>query len=212
VLQGFRERLTYANVVSTVALVLVLAGGTAVAGSLVGKNDIKDNAVRSHHIKDGEVDGDDVDETTFDFSELPAGGGFAAQIRNIGVGGDTKYGAVSGTTTADPDVSLFYQHVPLGATVDGLYVHTRNELAAGQSRTFTLLGYPDVEDGGEFVILSCTIDGDDSPIARDNCQDDSPATQINGAYAIRIVSTGAGIAAGDDAYIGTAFKAPVTPN
>jgi hypothetical protein len=205
-----RERLTYANVVSTLALFLVVAGGTAIAGSLVGKNDIKDNAVRTNHIKDGEVNGADVDETTFDFHDIPAGGGFAAQIRNIGVGGDTKYGGVSGTTTADPDVSLFYQHVPLGASVDGLYVHTRNELTAGQTRTFTLLGYPDVEDGGEFVILSCLIDGNTSQ--DDNCQDDSPAIQINGAYAIKIVSTGAGITAGDDAYVGVAFRAPVTPD
>jgi hypothetical protein len=102
--------------------------------------------------------------------------------------------------------------VPLGASVDNLYVHTRNDLAAGQSRTFTLLGYPDVEDGGEFVILSCEVDGDSSQQLRDTCEDRSPATQINGAYAIRIVSTGAGIAAGDDAYVGLAFRAPVTPD
>ena len=113
-----------------------------------------------HHIKDDEVKGEDADETSFDFHDIPAGGGFAAQIRNIGVGGDTRYGGISGTTTSDADVSLFYQHVPLGATVDNLYVHTRNELAAGQSRTFSVVAYTDVEDGPSFEVLSCEIDGD----------------------------------------------------
>ncbi len=50
-----RHRLTYANVMSTIAVFGVLAGGGAYAASTIGPEDIKTNAVRSPHIKSGEV-------------------------------------------------------------------------------------------------------------------------------------------------------------
>jgi len=70
-----RPRLTYANVVATLALVLVLTGGTVYAAVKLGKNDVKsrniapravkgsdlaDNAVTSPKIKDGTIIGDDL--------------------------------------------------------------------------------------------------------------------------------------------------------
>lgn len=45
-----RPRLTYANVVSSIALFGVLAAGGAYAASKIGSNDIKKNAVKSRHI------------------------------------------------------------------------------------------------------------------------------------------------------------------
>jgi hypothetical protein len=51
----FRRHLTFANVASGLALFLVLTGTGAYASGLVGADDIKDNAVHSHHIKNGEV-------------------------------------------------------------------------------------------------------------------------------------------------------------
>ena len=49
-MQQLRDRLTYANVVATLALFLVLAGGTAVAAAQLGKN-----SVGSKQIKKGAV-------------------------------------------------------------------------------------------------------------------------------------------------------------
>src|SRR5687767_5811921 len=49
------ERLTYSNVVSTLALCLVLGGGTAYAVT-----QIDPNSVESRHIVDGEVEGRDL--------------------------------------------------------------------------------------------------------------------------------------------------------
>jgi hypothetical protein len=59
------RRLSYANLMSTAAVFLVVAGGTAVAASLapnsVGSQTIKDNKVKSIDLKDGKaVTTDDV--------------------------------------------------------------------------------------------------------------------------------------------------------
>lgn len=73
-----RKRLTYANVVSTLALALVIGGGTAVAagiapnsvGSIQIKNgnvktpDLKNNAVKSAKVKDGTLTGADVADSS----------------------------------------------------------------------------------------------------------------------------------------------------
>jgi hypothetical protein len=54
-MSGIRDRLTYANVTATLALIVALGTGGAYAASKIGPNDIKENAVRSKHIKEGEV-------------------------------------------------------------------------------------------------------------------------------------------------------------
>ena len=53
-MRRIRSRLTYANVISTLALFLVLGGG-AWAAATIGPNDIKRNAVHSKHIKNKAV-------------------------------------------------------------------------------------------------------------------------------------------------------------
>jgi formylglycine-generating enzyme required for sulfatase activity len=53
--RALRERLSYANVMSTIAVFGVLAGGGAYAASKIGPKDIKRNAVRAKHIKKNQV-------------------------------------------------------------------------------------------------------------------------------------------------------------
>jgi hypothetical protein len=50
-----RQHLTYANVMATIAVVGVLAGGGAYAASKIGPRDIARNAVLSKHIRNGQV-------------------------------------------------------------------------------------------------------------------------------------------------------------
>lgn len=50
-----KPRLTYANVVASIALFGVLAGGGAYAATKIGPKDIKTNAVRAKHIKGKQV-------------------------------------------------------------------------------------------------------------------------------------------------------------
>lgn len=54
-LDRVRARLSYANVMSTLAAFGVLAGGGAYAASTIGPADIKPNAVRSKHVKNSQV-------------------------------------------------------------------------------------------------------------------------------------------------------------
>jgi hypothetical protein len=70
-LRKLSRRLTYANVVATLALFGVLAGGTAYAANTIGSTDIIDGQVKSVDIGNGEVNSADVKDqslTTFDVS------------------------------------------------------------------------------------------------------------------------------------------------
>lgn len=58
--ENVRARLTYANVMSTIAVFGVLAGGGAYAASKIGSSDIAKNAVRSKHVKKKAIKGSDV--------------------------------------------------------------------------------------------------------------------------------------------------------
>ena len=58
-LSRLRPRLSYANVVSTLCL-FILLGGSAYAVGTIGSSDIKDNAVRSRHIQGGAVANSDL--------------------------------------------------------------------------------------------------------------------------------------------------------
>src|SRR5262245_15317398 len=49
------RHLSFANVVSVIALFIALGGAGAYAMSKIGANDIKRNAVRARHIKNGQV-------------------------------------------------------------------------------------------------------------------------------------------------------------
>ena len=64
-MKRLRGKLTYANVISTLALFLVLAGGSAFAAGKLGKNSvgtkqIKNNAITTAKIKDGAVTGSKI--------------------------------------------------------------------------------------------------------------------------------------------------------
>ncbi len=67
------RRLTYANVVSTLALVIAISGGTVYAASQIGSGQIKRNAVHSKHIRDGQVKRADLaDSDTTGFEDVHA--------------------------------------------------------------------------------------------------------------------------------------------
>ena len=84
-MKQIRERFTYANVMSTIAVFLVLGGATAFAASQLGKNSvgkkqlkanavttakIKKNAVTAAKIKAGAVDGSKVKDGSLGGGDL----------------------------------------------------------------------------------------------------------------------------------------------
>jgi len=54
-MRSIRAKLTYANVIATIALFGVVAGGGAYAAATIGAGDIKKNAVRAKHVKAGAI-------------------------------------------------------------------------------------------------------------------------------------------------------------
>jgi hypothetical protein len=59
-MRRLRRHITYANVVSTIALVLAVGGGAVYAASKVGSGGIRKNAIHSFHIKNKQVKRQDI--------------------------------------------------------------------------------------------------------------------------------------------------------
>ena len=69
-LARLRAHLTYANVVSTLCLFILLGGG-AYAATKIDSGDVKDNSLKSVDLKDGKgVEGDDVNENSLTGDDL----------------------------------------------------------------------------------------------------------------------------------------------
>jgi hypothetical protein len=125
-----RERFTYANVMSTIAVFLVLGGATAFAASQLGKNSvgkkqlkanavttakikknavtaakIKANAVTTAKIKNGAITGEKIAAATIGATQLGAGSVGNAQTQVVKV---FKAGAVPvvGTEATSPKIPL----------------------------------------------------------------------------------------------------------
>ena len=95
----FRNRITYANVISTLALVLVLGGGTAIAASQFGKETIGGRAIKKESIG-------------------PAKLTSAAKAALVGPKGATGPAGPAGPTGA-PGSAVAYAHVNADGTLDG---------------------------------------------------------------------------------------------
>jgi hypothetical protein len=199
-LSKVQARLTYANVISTIALFGVLAGGGAYAASKIGSHNIKRNAVRSRHIKNGQVRTQDVanDSLTgadIDESSLTGFGSGAvlSRIEDLG-GAGTAYGTPAGVAPAhssEPPVEMILPavYVPqLKATQ--LHVVLSDSLSEppGTSQTFTL------RSNGNDTALSCTIEG----AGVSGCNSPSnTVVNLGSLILIKIVSTGTPIATVD---------------
>jgi hypothetical protein len=232
-LKRIGARVTYANVTATVALFVALGGGAvALEGrNSVNSGDIKEGAVKSADLKndgvkardlapgaigtaevaDGALLGGDlasdsltgaqIDEASLDVGTLPGTGGLASRIRNIGTGGETLYGGPSGDTTANAsmDVVQMVGHAGLGMDLEGMVVHLDSAPGAGESRTISVVRRA-VPDSSELpTSLSCTLEEGE----RFCLVEDTWSINTN-LFAIKIENVGAGLPAGDEAYVGLA--------
>jgi hypothetical protein len=99
--QRFREGFTYANVMSTIAVFVVLCGGGAYAASKIGSRDIKRNAVLSKHIKRGNVKRSDLGTNAVDSAKVANGSLTGADVRdNSLTGSDIDETSLSGVSPA----------------------------------------------------------------------------------------------------------------
>ena len=81
-----RRRFSFANVTSMLALFVALGGTTAWAVATIGTNDIKRNAVRSKHIKSGNVKRSDIAANAVNSQRLANGSVASADLADGAVG------------------------------------------------------------------------------------------------------------------------------
>ncbi len=112
-----RRRFGYANVMSTVSVFMVLAGGTALAASLapnsVGSKTVKDEKLKSVDLKDGaavassdvidgSLTGADIADGTVNTPDLANNAVNSAKVAdNSLTGGDVNDGSLTGTDVTD---------------------------------------------------------------------------------------------------------------
>jgi hypothetical protein len=105
-MKSVRKRLTYANVMSSIAVFLVVAGGSAVAANQLGKNTVgskqlKKNAVTAAKIKNGAVTGGKLAAGAVSVSQLGAGSVNESKLADGAVGaGKLANGSVGGSKIA----------------------------------------------------------------------------------------------------------------
>jgi hypothetical protein len=135
-----RRRLTYANVVSTIALVLAVGGGAVYAAGKVGSGGIRKNAIHSFHIKNKQVKRQDI-----------AGGAINGnKVSNASLNGkDIKDDSLSGHDIDESSLGL----VPLAQDARTLNGATMRVLRASQPSGATASQV--LSQAGLTVALSC---------------------------------------------------------
>jgi hypothetical protein len=83
-----RKRLTYANVMSSLAVFLILGGATAVAAKKIGSNEIKGNSITTGKVKKEAITRAKLKKASVDSSKLADGAVTTAKIANDAVTGE----------------------------------------------------------------------------------------------------------------------------
>jgi hypothetical protein len=216
-----RRRIGYAEAMSTLAVFIALGGGAwALARDSVDERAIENGTVRSQELKDDDVRGVDIEANAVVGADvrtgsldpedinpagnglaLPLRGGLLAQVRDVGTGGDVLFGGISGRTDADADMDEVQMHTPNGTGEFGrMFVRVESTLAAGETRTFTLVRR--AAPGGQIfdLAVSCTV-----AAGQQFCTSDQVVQVNTQLVAVKVESSGAGLNAGDDAYIGIEY-------
>jgi hypothetical protein len=205
-LSRIRSRLTYANVVASLSLFLVLSGGTAVAltgSNTVFSDDIVDNQVRAadlgpasvagSEVKANSVTGADVREASL--GKIPqagnadsvdglhstrfgvgAMGGLMKDVGFNAVGSGTEWAPI-GVSTATATGSFV---APAGGFVArGLEISLASPNGPGQSRTFEFFRNPPSS-----THLSCTV-----PENASSCSDTTHAVTVSAGQSYGLIAT-----------------------
>jgi hypothetical protein len=135
-LQQIRKRLTYANVMSSIAVFLVLGGATAFAATQLGKNSVgskqlKSNAVTAAKIKKNAVTGAKIKKNAVTGAKIKKNAVTEAKIKNGAVtGAKIPDGAITGSKVNTSTLGT----VPVSATTNSVR-STHGTLLIGQEKT-----------------------------------------------------------------------------
>jgi hypothetical protein len=133
-LKQIRKRLTYANVMSSIAVFLVLGGATALAASQLGKNSVgtkqlKKNAVTAAKLKKGAVSTAKLADKSVNGAKIADGSVTGADINPSTLGTVPKATDATHATSADSASGL--TTLPSGKSESGFYASGGGESASG---------------------------------------------------------------------------------
>jgi hypothetical protein len=197
--------LTYANVISSVCLFFILAGGAAYAADTIFSEDIVDGEVKTADIGNNQVQSADVRDDT-----LANGGLSAADLGPDAVGASEVDGSLTGADVADDGLS--------GADINGL---TGTDVNDGSLTGVDVLDGgltgADIADNGlagadineatlGIVPNANTLDGLDSPRFKNaNATGTGQCLNLAGATTCASANVG-GLTSGDDVYVSAAWQ------
>ena len=144
---NIRERLSYANIVSTLALTMTLGAGTAYAANTIGSSDIIDESILSADIKDGAVSAAEIPVSELTGAHLADGSVALADIAGVEVLAvlDSKAAPLGGCRPAK---------VAVGGAVVGQAVSVT---PLGKVRNGVVLTSPRVAKAGLVTLSVCAL-------------------------------------------------------
>jgi hypothetical protein len=116
-----RKRLTYANVMSSIAVFLILGGATAVAAKKIGSNEIKGNSITTGKIKKNAVTASKIKKNSISTSKLQNGAVTGDKVKDGSLTGADINAATLGTVPS----------ATTAANVNGVAVSRFIERSAG---------------------------------------------------------------------------------
>ncbi len=127
-MKQIRKRMTYANVMSTLAVFLVLGGATAFAASKIGTKQLKAGAVTAAKIKAGAVTAGKIKGGAVTTGKIKAGAVVTSKIADNAVTGakvdESTLGTVPSAVSANPEV---FAQIGTNGTVDPKLAKGLNE-------------------------------------------------------------------------------------
>ena len=119
-MKQIRKRITYANVMSSIAVFLILGGGAAYAAKKIGSNEIKGNSITTGKIKKEAVTASKIKKETITTAKIKNGAVTGAKVQV------STLGKVPSATNADHATSA-----DTATTVGGSRIVTFNKPAGG---------------------------------------------------------------------------------
>jgi hypothetical protein len=173
-LKQLRKRLTYANVMSSIAVFLVLGGASAFAATQLAKNSVgskqlKKNAVTSPKIKNGAVTASKLAPSARD--GLRGAPGPAGAVGPAGPRGPSN-----GRYSTGPD------NVQIGKSEEESVVVTELGLPPGKWMITATTGLTNISGGTRSAWCALTVNGARLGLTR--ALDFTPATQISGSATV----------------------------
>lgn len=144
-MKQIRKRLTYANVMSSIAVFLVL-GGAAYAAHKIGSNEIKGNAITTGKIKKEAVTSTKIKNNAVTGAKVKDGSLTGSDINA------STIGTVPSATNATNAQPTSFAHVSAGGVLDGANSKNVGKVTLINTSIYCFSGLPFTPRGGQATV------------------------------------------------------------